>query len=497
MEANKSLRWLWPDWIFACAVSVLALILRLHALDRKSFWFDEGASIAIARLDRYNFLRLIWRREANMALYYLLLRAWQHLCASEFFIRSLSVIFSVVAIPACYYLAHRLFDRKVAIISSLLLAVNAYQIRYAQEARSYSLYICLALVSCLELVRYLQTGRKRDRQAYIIASSLAVYAHFYFAFVIVAHWIAMRLRLRSEQSENVQQSFYWIAGATFPAFLFAATTGVGPLRWIQPPTLTDLYKLFQYFSGNGGWLLLASSLIAAAIGVSEGGSGLWRRSATFDVWRYQFLLSILLVPIFLVFLISYARPLFLPRYFTACQPAFLILVAAGITRIPRSWVQAAAVLLMSVLALHATLNYYERDFDLARDDYRSASYYVLDHSQAGDALVFDIAMGRMPYEYYRSLRLQNDAAPTVIYPGKPHHIEYHDFLGKPNPGLITSWAKNDRLWLVSKVNAVQSAPDPGEDLIANLLSHEYSTVEEHAYPGVIVRLYSHPSSSRH
>jgi uncharacterized membrane protein len=80
-------------------ILAVAAALRFHSLAAKSFWFDEGVSIAIARLDWYNFARILWRREANMSLYYLLLRYWLHFSGSEFFVRSLSVIFAVASLP--------------------------------------------------------------------------------------------------------------------------------------------------------------------------------------------------------------------------------------------------------------------------------------------------------------------------------------------------------------------------------------------------------------
>ena len=488
----------WPDWACMGSFSVLAAALRFHALDRKSFWFDEGASVAIARLDWYNFIRLIWRREANMTLYYLLLRGWQHLGGSEWFIRGLSVVFSVAAIPTIYVLALRLFDRRIAIISSLLLAVNVYQVRYAQEARSYSLFIWLSILSCLFLVRYIQTADNRYRTAFIAISALAVYAHFYFAFLIVAELCAIRLRPATRDSEGIQRSFYWIAGLTSPAFLFAATTGVGPLRWIQRPTVSDLYIVFSYFAGNGGWILLLLSVFAILLGILNFGSVLWRRTSNMQMWRYQLLLVLTLVPVLLVYVLSYVRPLFLPRYFIACQPFFLILIAAGISYIPRWWLQAAAVCLLALLGLRATRNYYQTDIDLFREDYRSASRYVLDHCIPGDVLMFDIAMGRMPYEFYRSLNRNQPNLPVVIYPGEPHQIDYRDFMGKPNPDFVRSVAEQyPRLWIISKINAAKVGPDPASEHILEVLAQNYGAVDEHQFPGVTVRLYSQPASKSH
>src|SRR5258707_15319835 len=106
---------------------------------------DEGCSIAIYRLEWYNFFRILWRRESNMSFYYLLLRAWLHLGHSEFFVRSLSVVFGVAAVPALYLLGRRLFNSRIALSSAAFLCVNSYHVHYSQEARSYSLTILLCI----------------------------------------------------------------------------------------------------------------------------------------------------------------------------------------------------------------------------------------------------------------------------------------------------------------------------------------------------------------
>src|SRR5271154_4321035 len=68
------------------SVTFFAAILRLHALTAKSFWLDEGISVEIARLPWAQFLFVLRHREANMALYYLLLRVWLAMGSSEGFI---------------------------------------------------------------------------------------------------------------------------------------------------------------------------------------------------------------------------------------------------------------------------------------------------------------------------------------------------------------------------------------------------------------------------
>src|SRR5271167_1006990 len=128
-----SLKWRYPAVLVVIFMVASATALRFHDLAAKTFWFDEGVSVGIARLDAYNFLRILWRREANMSLYYLLLRLWLHLGNGEAFIRSLSVIFALATIPVLYYLGARLFDSRTGLFAAALLTVNAYHIRYSQE----------------------------------------------------------------------------------------------------------------------------------------------------------------------------------------------------------------------------------------------------------------------------------------------------------------------------------------------------------------------------
>ena len=94
-------------WGTLCILLVAAVAVRLHCLACKPFWFDEGFSVEVARIDWHNFLHLAWWREANMSLYYVLLRMWLHFGQSPFFIRGFSVAISAATVPAIYWV-----DRK-------------------------------------------------------------------------------------------------------------------------------------------------------------------------------------------------------------------------------------------------------------------------------------------------------------------------------------------------------------------------------------------------
>ncbi|HET7441103.1 MAG TPA: glycosyltransferase family 39 protein [Terriglobales bacterium] len=484
-------------WLLAVLI-VLGAVLRFLYLSRKSFWFDEGVSVQIARLDWYNFLRILWRREANMSLYYLLLRGWLHLGHSEFFIRSLSVLPSLACIPAIYLLGRRLFDARVGLISAALLTFNAYAIRYAQDARAYSLFIFLTLLSCVYFVSSAEASSRGNFLGHVISSTLAMYAHFYAGLLIVAQWLSLRF-LAGEHSGGDQRCWRdhwkWIGILSAPALLFAATTGVGPLSWIKRPGFKALYEYYEHMAGNVGvWLVLAY-VLACGAALAPLGRQLFRRQRAWRIWRYEFLLIWLLFPIAFTAVVSLVRPMFVARYFVFCLPALIILAAAGLARIPRVWLLIPAVGLLLALSLKGTLSYYEHDFDLDRDDWRSATYYILNHAKAGDVIMFHIAMSRMPYEFYKSVYPAGARGPTVIYPARAGGINYRDFMGKPSADFIQSAAVSyDRVWVVLKDNqAKDGGPDFTTQLIGQVFGIFYSTRNDELFSGIEVRLYEHRS----
>ena len=105
----------WLHWLTLLLLFVAGIVARSVCLACKPFWFDECFSVEVARIDWRNFLHLLWWREANMSLYYLLLRIWLHFGQSPFFIRSLSVGIAAATLPAIYWLARLLYDRRVAL----------------------------------------------------------------------------------------------------------------------------------------------------------------------------------------------------------------------------------------------------------------------------------------------------------------------------------------------------------------------------------------------
>ena len=493
-------RWNLVPVLTLLLITAVAIALRFFFLERKPFWFDECFSVEVARLSWHDFARLMWWREANMSLYYLLLRGWLHFGSSPFFIRTFSVLASLAALPAVYQLSNKLFDRRVAMIAVALASCNAYSIRYAQEARSYSLLLLLATLSSFFFVCYVGRFPKAKPEGYVLASALAVYAHLYALLLIAAHWLSLRLKRKASSKPNHALSAefrpVWIAIGlcVLPLLGFVAKTGAGPIRWIGHPSFRDVLDFLEHLAGNDGAGLLLLYLAAASAGFLPlrrrrfwSGSGL-------EVWRYQFLSMWLIFPVALTLLLSLARPLFLARYFIFCLPPLIILAAAGLANLRKGWMLAGCLAAMLLLSLQGTLSYYDHDFDLQRDGAGAATSFILDHSRPGDAILFHIAETRVPFEFFYALRDRNSTLsppPEIIFPRHGDHLDYRDMTGKPTRELLQSIpAQHARLWVMLMNNLNSGNPDPTTVMLNQSLAGLFPHVERTQFANVEVRLYS-------
>lgn len=98
-------------------------------------------------------------------LYYALLRIWIGWFGDgTATLRILSAVFSVIAIPAMYWFCQELFGlRRVSLLASAILTASPLFVRYAQEAREYSLWSMLILLSCAALLRAVRESENRSQ----------------------------------------------------------------------------------------------------------------------------------------------------------------------------------------------------------------------------------------------------------------------------------------------------------------------------------------------
>jgi len=481
-----------------CVVLLLAItaggaVLRFLYLTRKSFWLDEGVSVAIARLDVSNLLHILWRREANMAFYYGVLRIWLYFGSGDYFVRALSALISVAAIPIVYLLGKRLFSPVTGLLAAALFSVHAWQVRYAQEARSYSLYVLLTALSSLFFLAAIAKPGRRRWAGYIVFTVLAIYSHFFSVLVVVAQGAAFYFLPADDRlAAGFRRSLKIIGLFFLPLAVFIVSRGTGPLSWISRPGIGDLHRFLLDLAGNGGNALLLADVACCALALAAGGWARGRNLAV-DSWRYLFLFSWLLVPVAITLIFSLVRPVFLPRYLLACVAPLALLAAAGLARLRPRWAAAVLLVIMLILSVRGTMAYYRADFDLGREDWRDAAGFILKDARPGDGVLFHSAQARMPFEYYSEQQPARREM-RVIFPdyGRANKLSYLDFLANAkNAPLEAIPPHYSRVWLVLAHNRLKDGnPDPTTAEVERFLAHHYVLARERDFEGNLqVRLY--------
>ena len=192
---------------------LLGLFFRFVNIDKKFYWYDEvftslrisgytqtevlqeissGELVGAKDLMKYqrpnatkNFgdtVKSLAIEEHQLPpLYFLGVKCWAKLFGdSPAATRSFSVWMSLLAFPGLYWLCRELFAQpSVAWIAVGLLAVSPLHVLYAQEARPYSLWPTLILLSCASLLRAMRLQTKLSWIIYAVANILGFYTHLF------------------------------------------------------------------------------------------------------------------------------------------------------------------------------------------------------------------------------------------------------------------------------------------------------------------------------
>jgi mannosyltransferase len=442
-------------------ITLVAALLRLHAMTAKSFWLDEGFSVAISRLSWPEFVRALWRSEANMAFYFFILHIWLWAGKTEGLVRGLSVLMSVATVPVLYALGARLFGRTTGLVAAWLLAINAFHVNYAQEARGYALVALLATAATWLLVRNLQEPATAHWNVYALVCALTVYSHFYGALVIFAHFVSL-LFLHREQIawRKILWSYGLFAALMVPVAIFVSRMATTQIAWLPPVNAQTLSRFGEAFSGNYGrtlFILYVLMIGAAALPAAR----IWRaQRITLERWGYLLVFSWLFVPLGIVLGASLKHAFFYPRYMSPCLPALVLLVAVGITRLRPAAIGWGFGIAITICSLLGTISYYHRDFDVGHEDWRGASQYILDHAQPGDAIFFYPPPAQAPFEFYRWQRQQDSSWPKTLNPSMYSSTGENLFL-IPGTQVPSLGIPEGRVWLVLlSIYNPTGKPDP-------------------------------------
>lgn len=437
-------------------ITIITSVFSFLYIGKKSIWLDEAFSIYFAKLPWRDLWAVLSNVEANQGVYYILLKFWLVLGDSEFVVRALSALFSIASIPVLYALAKRMFGIRAGLITALLLSVNTFFIRYAQEARGYSLVFFLVVLSSYLFLRIIEDPSNRKILfGYVSISALAVYAHFFGVLVLMAQMLSVpflpsnKFRIRQWMLVNLL-----IASLLVPIAAFILFKSGGQVSWLPNPSVSQLISLFLDLSSDAGHTGYIASLylLPCIIVLTHALVTLFRIGRSNDTWRYAFILFWLAVPIGLSYGISFIKPIFYYRYLIVSLPGLVLLSGAGIDLIKNKYCSAILIILLVVLSIHSTFTKY---YPTEKENSRDSTLYVVSQAKRGDGILFYRGHTIIPFEYYwRRYNTPLDLL-DCDYPSKlgnynylKDSIEYHP--GLTVPYLDSLKGRYERIWVVSR-----------------------------------------------
>ena len=486
-------------WRLAVAAElVLGGILGSLFLGTHSLFLDESVSATLATSPWHRFANVVTHREANMALYYLLLRGWVVFGHSEIALRSLSVILAVGALWIVILLARSLFGQRAALLAGVLFAVNPLFIQFAQDVRGYSLALLLVSASCFFFVRGIQQVDPPPRfcwTAYTIVTALAAYTNFWAALVPLAQALSLAFLPPGRIPwRRIVSSAIALVVLLVPLGLLIQATDSAGVDWASG---SSAGRLFTHIRSSVPHIALDLLVLVATVALVAVIVLARRRPAIGEFfgreWPAFFTACWLVVPVAAVVMLSLVdKPLLVVRYLMVSLPAAILLVALVIDRIAararRGAFAVAAVLLVLVIALSAVgaAQWYSKG---GPQDFRSAVASIAARAQPGDGVLIFQPYERIPVEWYMDARPATEREVKPVYPTTAWGVDPLIFDGSVSfspAGIEKAATRYQRIWVLSATADLSLYPVQAASVNAALRRAGFTPAGTTVFRGVTV-----------
>lgn len=364
-------------WVIAAA----ALLLFVIGSWIPSFWYDEAATLRLARLPLPDLLAFAGHRDAVHVVYALFMHGWIALTGeSELLVRLPSAFASALASGGVFVLARRLGgDRGAATLAAALFAFLPRTLLQTGEARSYAIAVALLVAAALLALRASASGRARDWLWYGLVAALAVWCFAYAALVLPA----LGMLAARGAGDRRRRAVRGLLAAVVPALpaipLVLLMLGQrGQVAWLETQAVNPYTVIVEPFFGWAAWLA-AGAIALLVVGIVRG--RLRATGAVLALVIWTLLPAVVLLAAGLV-----TQPLFTPRYLAVSAPALAVLCGLAVsglrTRtllvIGLSWAVAAAPFAVASRTV---------DAKPGGLDLRAVAAVIHDGAQPGDAFL--------------------------------------------------------------------------------------------------------------
>lgn len=437
--------------LLLAAVLAAGVALRLHS--GSALWLDEALTVDIAR-GPLGDLPDALRHDGSPPLYYALLHLWMRVFGDgDVAVRSLSTVFSLATLPVAYRAGLRVSgDRGAAWYAVVLLAASPFAIRYATEARMYSLLVLLTALGVLAVDRALAQPSPSRLVPLAVLSGALVLTHYWAAFVVLSAAAVVLAWRRARRVAVTVVAGAAVAMAPWLPVLLHQVQHTGT-PWAAAPGLhVAVDAVFEFAGGRTqtgsflGLLLLA----LAAVGVWGRARGPAALELRWPGDRRPGAVAALSVGGLLVGITASTvlRSGFAPRYAAIALVPFLVVVAAGVSKLPSLRTQVTVLGLCVILGLTGSIALVRQP----RTQARTVAHVLAADATSGDVVAY------CPDQLGPAVsRLSPSGIDQVTYPaaGRPERVDWVDYAERNRAGEPQEFAQDllrragdNTVWLV-------------------------------------------------
>ena len=393
------------EWVMV-AILLLATALRWLWLSAQSIAFDESFSLVVSSANWPNLFRAILSDGVHPPLFYMIHKSVLALWGtSEFGQRFSAAVFSIMGVALVYWAGRIIFDRKVGLVAALLLALNPLHIWLAQEARMYSLFAALTIVSMTSFWLAIRRKQRRYWVVLTVANSLIFGLH-YFGFLIPTIQFGFIILTFGYNHRNLRA---WVlaqiiaAGPLIPWLIATAqreaqTFGIG---FLVRPSVPDFFiTLWNLAIGasNIFWPATLLAIIVVCLGLLMTLRPLPPHHIQLKQAR-QLLWLWVLLPLLITWLVSQRRSFYADRYLSFIIPGLALLLAVGLSRLTQlHWRMGllGGLIIASGYGFSAT----QLDPAFQKDNWRGVASYISQNEQPQDVILLYTTHIKFAFDYY-------------------------------------------------------------------------------------------------
>lgn len=425
----------WGLLISFTLLIVLSCTINLLSLNDQSIRLDESQSLWTATKSIPALAKHL-AEDVHVPLFFIILHFWTLFFGTDIFVARIpSLIFYIATFPFIYTLAKESSNKKVALVTVAVFSLSPFVAWYSNEARMYTLFTLITTLNHIFFLRFYRSEGKKYKFAYFITSVLGIYTHYFFFFLLFSQGVYVLTNILVsiyKDSEfgkaslwkmfNKHKGVFWVylglVGSTFMTMVpwgiyvlkLNAANNASPL--IARPTSFNIFQtIVQFIFGFQNQTIQAFiialwplSLVMLFLLFTK------RKKIPSQAMEYFGLVTVL--PIILVFFISFIRPIFLSRYLILVTPTLFFILSWSFMSYSG---KVARLFVITILSTMAFLSLYQNISAATpvKENYMGVSRYLGKNTTPQDIIAV--------------------SAPFTVYP-----IEY-SYLGQARIATIPEW----------------------------------------------------------